>query len=51
MYLALIQSITSLFMPNCTVFQKEVGYFFSSFQLVLKNASAAISLSCENSMN
>lgn len=38
-------------MPNCTVFQKEVGYFFSSFELVLKNISAAISFSCENSMN
>lgn len=51
MYLALIQTITSLFMPNCTVFQKEVGYFFSSFELVLKNIAAAISFSCENSRN
>lgn len=31
MYLALIQTITNLFMLNCTAFQEEVGYFFSSF--------------------
>lgn len=44
MYLDLIQTVASLFMPNCTVFQKEVGYFliwtciekyFSSHQFLM----------------